>query len=105
MKALLFALALAMLPQFSHGKTTAYLLTRYIAKEYCSCRFVVGQSAKVCKNENKATNIFVRLTEDTNKKVIKVRNIFTKAEARFISDKHGCTLVKIQEKAKSSAVN
>ncbi len=76
------------------AKSTPYLLTRYIAKEYCSCRFVVKQSAKVCKNENKATNILFRVDEDLDKQVITVTNIFTKARARFLSDNYGCLLVK-----------
>ncbi len=75
------------------AKSTPYLLTRYIAKEYCSCRFVVKQSAKVCKNENKATNILFRVDEDLINQVITVTNIFTKAHARFLSDNHGCLLV------------
>ena len=76
------------------AKNTPYLLTRYMAKEYCSCRFVVKQSPKVCKNENKTTKVFFRLKEDTKNKVITVSNVFTKTRARFVSPEHGCLLDK-----------
>lgn len=89
-------------PAFS--KTTPILLTRYVAKEYCSCRFIVGQTPKVCKDENKATNILVRVREDKKNKVIHVTNIFTKATAQFVSDNHGCILVE-NEKSEKPTLN
>ena len=76
------------------AKNTPYLITRYMAKEYCSCRFVVKQSPEVCKNENKTTKLFFRLREDTKNKVITVSNLVTKTQARFISPEHGCLLDK-----------
>ncbi|MEM7647028.1 MAG: hypothetical protein AAF203_08970 [Pseudomonadota bacterium] len=93
MLSLLFTL-MAGLPN-AQAKTlnTADLVTRYMAKEYCSCRFVVKQSPKVCKDENKTFRILFRIREDQTKKVIRVSNIFEKAEARFIDERQGCQLV------------
>ena len=78
----------------AEAKNTGYLLTRYVAKEYCSCRFVVKQTPATCRNENKVTNLLFRLSEDSNNKVITVSNLFTKTEARFISEEQGCLLEK-----------
>ena len=77
--------------------SSAYLFTRYQAKEYCSCRFVVKQSEKVCKRENKSTVLLFRIKEDTQNKIIQVRNIAAKAEAHFISEKEGCRLTLFEE--------
>lgn len=92
MKTLLFLTLL--LPQGASANSLGYLLTRYMAKEYCSCRFVVKQSPTVCRNENKSFKILVRITEDSKKKIIKVQNAFTRTEAHFINEDQGCLLEK-----------
>lgn len=72
--------------------SSTYLLTRFIAKEYCSCRFVIQQSAKVCKDETKATSLLFKVHEDPDKKTIRVTNLAEKAEAQFLNERHGCQL-------------
>lgn len=76
----------------AQAKSTAYLLTRYMAKEYCSCRYVVKQSKKVCINENKTTKILFSVEEDQENKIVRVRNLVAKAQARFIDRETGCLL-------------
>ena len=83
-------------PSLVHAKNIGYLITRYMAKEYCSCRYVVKQSPKVCKDENKSYKVLVRIMEDEENKVIKVRNVFTTTSAYFVNEKLGCILEKEQ---------
>ena len=85
-----------LLNPFGFAKSTPYLLTRYMAKEYCSCRFVVGQSPKVCKNENKTIKFIFWVSENKEDKKITVRSIGGKAVAEFKDSHQGCLLLKHQ---------
>ena len=85
-----FLVVFASAPSFA--LPTPVLLTRYMAKEYCSCRFVVKQSSRTCINENKTTNLLFSIKEDLTNKRIMVTSEFETAEARFLDDRFGCEL-------------
>ena len=88
---LLFSLLVILIPS-GQSKSTPYLLTRYMAKEYCSCRFVVKQSHKVCKNENKTLKVLWKIETNEETKEVIVKNLVHKAKAHFIDDRYGCVL-------------
>lgn len=71
---------------------SADLYTSFVAKEYCSCRFVVKQSPKVCLNEAKAFSVAVGITEDLENKRILARNLLSRVTASFNDDRTGCSL-------------
>lgn len=77
-------------PEVSEGNLIMY--ARYVAKEYCSCRFVVGQTEKICRAEAKADNLLVRITEDREERIIETRNSGGKARARWVNERLGCQL-------------
>ncbi|MCO4794266.1 MAG: hypothetical protein KC493_11160 [Bacteriovoracaceae bacterium] len=62
------------------------------AKEYCSCRFVVGQSKKLCKEY--AENILPPWTikENEEKKYVTVGNLFKSTTAVYTGKKYGCSI-------------
>ena len=68
------------------------IYTRFVAKEYCSCRFVVQQTEAVCRNEAKAFAALIRVQEDNESKLIKAINHFSSAEAYFQDERVGCQL-------------
>ena len=95
----MIATLFSMLTMFSFAQdelSTPQLLTRYMAKEYCSCRFVVGQTPKVCRAENKTFKILFSISEDTKKKVVTVKSFALTAKASFINDRFGCELDKLE---------
>lgn len=74
------------------GYTTSEVYTRFVAKEYCSCRFVVQQSEKVCRQEAKAFSALVRVEEDPELQVITASNFFSHARAVIQQPSLGCQL-------------
>ena len=77
--------------------STPVLVTRYMAKEYCSCRYVVKQSHDICKDENKTTSLVFSISDDPKNKKVQVSSLFEKAEARFLNKRYGCELI-VKEK-------
>lgn len=69
------------------------MYARYVAKEYCSCRYVVKQSKDICRSEAKATSIFVHLEEDLSSRSVLTRNVGGEAKAVWVNSRRGCELV------------
>lgn len=89
---LVFGLLMASPSVNSDRASNSLLLTRYMAKEYCSCRYIVKQTPKVCRNENKTFPLIFRLKENEQEKIIVVKSFGNEAKARFIDESHGCLL-------------
>lgn len=60
------------------------------AKEYCSCRFVVGQSKQLCKEY--AQNFIPpwSIKENEEKKYVTVSNMFKTTTAVYKNKRYGC---------------
>ncbi|MBL7714170.1 MAG: serine hydrolase [Bdellovibrionales bacterium] len=71
------------------------MLFSLAAKEYCSCHFIEGQSASVCKKRAKKLIPLFGLDVDQSTKSVRVgwyKNDFDKSFAQFHSAELGCSL-------------
>ncbi len=69
------------------------LITAYTAKEVCSCRFVMLQSAEYCKAWTKASPAVATFRVDEKRKTVSAAALGLWAgEARWISARDGCRL-------------
>ncbi|TNE97858.1 MAG: hypothetical protein EP326_10765 [Deltaproteobacteria bacterium] len=62
------------------------------AKEYCSCRYVVGQTKEHCKEY--AQNFIPpwSIKENVEKKYVTVSNMFKTTTASYVSKRYGCSI-------------
>ncbi len=67
----------------------------FLAKETCSCKFLVGRSTKDCKKDASLTLLFGDLTIDEENKSVTAtaEDKSNPATARFVSEKFGCEVV------------
>jgi len=63
------------------------------AKEYCSCRFVVGQTEKYCKSYASQIVSVSSFSEDLNNKYVSAAAFGHLASSQFINKKYGCDLI------------
>jgi len=73
------------------------VLSAYTAKEYCSCRYVMGFSEKYCLGYAKQYIPYSALTEDTAAKRVTVRGMGQSSTATWMSPREGCRLLPAQE--------
>lgn len=72
-----------------------HLLRAYIAKEYCSCRLVVGRSEKACKADMKAAFPVLprlKIKDDGTVTATLGLGLFKKSKAVYRGQKFGCVL-------------
>ena len=62
------------------------------AKDYCSCRFVVGQSKDYCMMYAKQIVSPTSWSEDANKKEIVAKFLTKKTRVKFLNQKFGCQI-------------
>lgn len=69
------------------------IIGAYTAKEYCSCRYVMGNSAEYCLGYTKqyvATRAFV---DDAARKRVTARGLGSTQTAAWIGPREGCRLL------------
>lgn len=72
-----------------------HLLRAYIAKEYCSCRLVVGRSEKACKDDMKTSFPVLprlKIKDDGTVTATLGLGLFKKSKAVYRGQKFGCVL-------------
>ena len=68
------------------------ILPAYTAKEYCSCRYVMANSAEYCAGYVKQWLPISHLLDEQNQKLITVRALGRTQQARWLSPREGCQL-------------
>ncbi|WP_204496003.1 hypothetical protein [Archangium primigenium] len=69
------------------------VLSAYTAKEYCSCRFVMGFSEAYCQGYAKQYIPHSGLTEDTPSRRVTARGLGQSSTAVWVSAREGCRLL------------
>ncbi|MDF1563242.1 MAG: amidase [Deltaproteobacteria bacterium] len=74
------------------------LITAYTAKEVCSCRFVMNQTAEYCQAWTKASPPVATFRVDEKHKVVSAAALgLWSGRARWISATEGCRLERASE--------
>ncbi len=69
------------------------LLTRYAAKQTCSCVFVMNRDERFCDAWARETPDAKTVTIDYRKKEVEAQaGVLWGAKARFVDRRHGCVL-------------
>jgi hypothetical protein len=68
-------------------------VSSFTAKEYCSCRFVMGYSEGYCQGYSEQYIPISALREDTSRKRVTVRGTGRVQTAAWISPREGCRLL------------
>jgi hypothetical protein len=68
-------------------------ISSFTAKEYCSCRFVMGFSEGYCQGYSEQYIPISALREDTPRKRVTVRGLGRVQTAAWISPREGCRLL------------
>ena len=69
------------------------LLTRYRAKDLCSCIFVMQRDEEYCRNWTKASPNLATIKVDTEQKTVKTAAMqYWSGKAVWINEKEGCRL-------------
>ena len=69
------------------------LLTRYKAKDFCSCMFVMKRDENYCRDWTVASPNLASIKVDKELKVVRTQAIhYWSATARYINERTGCTL-------------
>ncbi|ATB30678.1 hypothetical protein [Melittangium boletus] len=69
------------------------VLSAYTAKEYCSCRFVMGFSEKYCLGYARQYIPYSSLQEETDARRVTVRGLGLSSTATWVSPREGCHLI------------
>ena len=63
-----------------------------IAKEFCSCHFLVGQTVEHCTESMKQAMPYVSVDIDEKEKTVKTVSLQNYAVAQFQTSRYGCTI-------------
>lgn len=66
--------------------------SRYYAKEYCSCLFVLGFSEEYCRKEVKEFLPYRTLETDFTLKAVRATAFGREATAKYLGGREGCRL-------------
>ncbi|PRA45903.1 MULTISPECIES: amidase [Pseudomonas] len=69
------------------------ILSAYTAKEYCSCRYVVGQSQAYCQGYVKQYLPLSGLVDDAEQKRVTASGLGRSNTAAWIGSRQGCRLL------------
>ncbi|MHC6224209.1 amidase [Pseudomonas sp. X10] len=69
------------------------ILSAYSAKEYCSCRFVMGFEATYCRDYVRQYLPLSRLEEDTQARHVLAEGLWRRNEAVWEGVREGCRLL------------
>ena len=89
---LLVLLAAFLAFNWTHLAAFPGILPAFTAKEYCSCRFVMGQSDKYCRGYVKQWLPISELTVDEAARLVTARGTGAVRSARWRSPREGCRL-------------
>jgi len=68
------------------------LVAHYTAKETCSCLFVLEQPEAFCRAWTRYDPPISSWTADGKTKTVEASALFSKAKARYVSERDGCVL-------------
>ncbi|QXI29847.1 amidase [Pseudomonas vanderleydeniana] len=68
------------------------IISAYTAKEYCSCRYVMNNSADYCQGYVKQSVPVSRLLDDPRQRQVSVEGLGREATAVWVSEREGCRL-------------
>lgn len=69
------------------------ILSAYSAKEYCSCRYVMGFDAGYCQTYVKQYLPLSELRDDSAARQVFARGLGREASAQWLSPREGCRLL------------
>ncbi|WP_017906086.1 hypothetical protein [Pseudomonas asplenii] len=68
------------------------IISAYTAKEYCSCRYVMNNSADYCEGYVKQSLPISRLLDDPRQRRVSVEGLGRQATAVWLGEREGCRL-------------
>ncbi len=89
---ILVALIVVIAWNWQYAKAFPSILSAFTAKEYCTCRYVIGRSDQACRDY---TKYFIHIDElrfDDAAKTVEVDALFHTNSARHLSEREGCRL-------------
>ncbi|UVL60696.1 amidase [Pseudomonas sp. B21-032] len=69
------------------------ILSAYSAKEYCSCRYVMGFDPQYCRSYVQQYLPLSRLDEDAQQRLISAAGLGVKNHAQWLGLREGCRLL------------
>lgn len=90
--ALLVGLGLVVAANWTHLRAFPGILPAFTAKEYCSCRFVMGQDDGYCRLYVKQWLPYSELLADEAARQVTARGLGVTRSARWLSPREGCRL-------------
>jgi hypothetical protein len=90
--ALVLLLGTAIAWNWTHLRAFPGVLPAFYAKEFCSCRYVMGQSLDYCHSYARQYLPISAFTLDEAAKRVTVRATFVTRSARWLGPREGCRL-------------
>jgi hypothetical protein len=90
--ALLLLLSITIAWNWTHLRTFPGVLPAFYAKEFCSCRYVMGQSLDYCHSYARQYLPISTFALDEAAKRVTVRATFVTRSARWLGPRDGCRL-------------
>ncbi|MNP81539.1 hypothetical protein D3C76_1799260 [compost metagenome] len=69
------------------------ILSAYSAKEYCSCRYVMGFDSQYCQGYVQQYLPLSRLDEDLQQRLISAAGLGVENRAQWLGPREGCRLL------------
>ena len=69
------------------------ILSAYSAKEYCSCRYVMGFDPQYCRSYVQQYLPLSRLDEDAQQRLISAAGLGVESRAQWLGPREGCRLL------------
>ncbi len=89
---ILMALLVVVAWNWRYARAFPDILSSFTAKEYCTCRYVIGRGDEACREY---TEYFIPIGElrfDDEAKTVEVDALFRTNSARYLSERYGCRL-------------
>ena len=89
---LLLLLAVVLALNWTHVAAFPGILPAFTAKEYCSCRFVMGQTDTYCRGYVEQWLPISEIRVDETARAVTARGTGVTRSARWLSQREGCRL-------------
>ncbi|MEO1017369.1 MAG: amidase [Pseudomonadota bacterium] len=86
------ALAGVIVWNWEYSKAFPDILSAFTAKEYCTCRYVIGRGDAACRQYTKYFIPISQLRFDDESQTVEVDALFRSNSARYLSEREGCRL-------------